>query len=131
MKRLFLVGAIVSLVALGAVPAQAHVQFVQISSRGFLLTNGTVEVLFAIQCPSGEGFLVQGIRVRQGSLASGSLGIIDSCDGVVQTYTIPLSDPGLSPGEARARAAIATSDNDVVFYSRTIRLVECPPHCPP
>ena len=123
MKRLVLAAAVVGIVSLGTVPADAHFTYFQASPRGFLGDSNTdVNVRLRYVCSNGETFSGP-IRVNQdGHVATGTFE--GSCLGY-QILTIDTAESGQTFHEGRAgfKAHLTTSDGQQFDYHRIIRLI--------
>ena len=127
MKRLAVLSGAIALLALGAVPANAHFQEFQMAPRAGLTGSGNLIYRIWWQCPDGEN-VGGGVTIRQETTkAPNGIGI--SCTGnrnsTVLTFDI-ISGPGFELGPARANAHFTfNEDNNVFRQSRDITIENC------
>ena len=129
-KVIVMVGAL-ALLALGAVPASAHMEDFQLGARaGLDQNNDDLFYFFRYLCTAGEDFSAT-VRIRQGTHVTSQQGQA-TCNGS-ETFTfLPFDGTGFHLGDARASARWVFVDHnpDVVFTnSRAIRIVDCTNAC--
>ncbi len=125
MKRTIVVLAALGIVALGAVPASAHMQDYQGAKKAVLFQNTGSEIVWPIrwQCSNGESASVT-VRIRQGTQSTSiSSGL--TCSGSPSVAFVDFDGTGFHYGLARGSVRWEFSDNNVFTNSRDIQIVQC------
>ena len=131
MKRLLVVVGALALLAIGAVPASAHMEDFQLGARARLdQNNDDLFYFFRSRCTAGEDFYAT-IRIKQGTHVTSEQGQA-TCNGNDTFTFLPFDGTGFHLGDARASArwVFVEHDPDVVFTnSRAIRIIDCTNAC--
>ena len=129
MKRIAVIGSIVAALTLSALPAWAHMTFLQASSRGFMNqahTSATVLIRGTTDCDPGEtidttAHLKQGTHLA--TLSFSDSNCPTGTENFVTTVTFNSAQP-FHVGDARFSIQFLFSDGQDFHYNRVVRLIE-------